>query len=43
MARNIIQSTIHNPQQLIDEGLEHFNHFHDPDMKCELYTNSSVH
>jgi hypothetical protein len=25
----------HNVDQLIDQALEHFNHFDDPDMKCE--------
>jgi hypothetical protein len=26
---------ISNAKQLIDEALDHFEHFHDPDMKCE--------
>jgi hypothetical protein len=32
----------HNAPQLIDQALEHFKHFHDPDMKCELILDPSV-
>jgi hypothetical protein len=28
--------SIPNAKQLIDQALEHFKHFHDPDLKCEL-------
>jgi hypothetical protein len=28
--------SIPNATQLVDQALEHFNHFHDPDMQCEL-------
>jgi hypothetical protein len=34
--------TIDNPNELIDQALQHFNQFHDPDMKCELIADLSV-
>jgi hypothetical protein len=28
--------SVQNAQELIDQAMEHFEHFHEPDMKCEL-------
>jgi hypothetical protein len=32
----------HNANQLIDQALKHFKHFHDPDMQCELISEFSL-
>jgi hypothetical protein len=32
----------HNANQLVDQALEHFKHFHDPDMECELISDLSI-
>jgi hypothetical protein len=31
-----LHRAVSNATQLLDQTLEHFEHFHDPDMKCEL-------
>jgi hypothetical protein len=34
--------SVHNAQGLIDQGIEHFKHFYDPDMQCELIPSLSI-
>jgi hypothetical protein len=32
----------HNTKQLVSQAVEHFKHFHDPDMECELILDTSI-
>jgi hypothetical protein len=34
--------SIQNANQLVEQALEHFKHFHDPDMQCELISDLSI-